>query len=64
MILFFTQSILLSVALGYPDDDFPANKVWSEREPIDVIFFGWGLISIRESDECDSLYTLFYPIIY
>jgi len=31
-----SQNILLSIALGYPDDDFPANKVWSERDPIDV----------------------------
>jgi len=31
-----SQNILLSVALGYPDHDFPANKVWSERDPIDI----------------------------
>ncbi|MBW2329051.1 MAG: nitroreductase family protein, partial [Deltaproteobacteria bacterium] len=31
-----SQNILLSIALGYPDDDFPANKVWSERDSIDI----------------------------
>lgn len=31
-----SQHLLLSIALGYPDDDFPANRVRSERDPIDV----------------------------
>jgi len=31
-----SQNILLSIALGYPDNDFPANQVWSERDPIDI----------------------------
>ena len=31
-----SQHLLLSIALGYPDNDFPANNVWSERDPIDV----------------------------
>jgi len=31
-----SQNILLSIALGYPDNDFPANNVWSKREPIDI----------------------------
>jgi nitroreductase len=31
-----SKYILLSIALGYPDEDFPANRVWSERDPIDV----------------------------
>ena len=31
-----SQHLLLSIALGYPDTDFPANKVWAERDPIDV----------------------------
>ena len=31
-----SQRLLLSVALGYTDDDCPANDVWSERDPIGV----------------------------
>lgn len=31
-----SQHLLLSIALGYPDNDFPANNVKSERDPIDV----------------------------
>lgn len=31
-----SQHLLLSIALGYPDNDFPANNVWSERDPIDI----------------------------
>jgi len=31
-----SQHLLLSIALGYPDTDFPANKVWAERDPIEV----------------------------
>ncbi|MEE8399893.1 MAG: nitroreductase family protein, partial [Desulfobacterales bacterium] len=31
-----SQHLLLSLALGYADNDFPANNVWSERDPIDV----------------------------
>lgn len=29
------HNILLALAMGYPDDDFPANKVQSERVPLD-----------------------------
>ena len=31
-----SKNLLLSIALGYPDNDFPANNVWSERDPIDI----------------------------
>jgi nitroreductase len=31
-----SQNLLLSIALGYPDYDFPANNVRSKRDPIDV----------------------------
>jgi len=31
-----SQNLLLAIALGYPDDGFPANEVRSERDPIDV----------------------------
>jgi len=31
-----SKELLLGLALGYPDGDFPANKVQSEREPLDV----------------------------
>jgi nitroreductase len=29
-----SQHLLLSIALGYPNNDFPANKVRAERDPI------------------------------
>lgn len=31
-----SQNLLLSIALGYPDRDFPANNVKSKRDPIDI----------------------------
>lgn len=31
-----SKHLLLSIALGYPDSTFPANNVWSERDPIDA----------------------------
>jgi nitroreductase len=31
-----SENLLLSIALGYPDDNFPANNVKSARDPIDV----------------------------
>lgn len=37
------QVIMISIAMGYPDDDFPANNVVSERKPVDeaVRFVGF-----------------------
>ena len=32
-----SKRIIISITIGYPDWDFPANKVQSEREPIDTI---------------------------
>jgi len=32
-----SKRIVISIAIGYPDWDFPANKVKSDREPIDTI---------------------------
>ena len=32
-----SKRIVISIAIGYPDWDFPANKVESPREPIDSI---------------------------
>jgi nitroreductase len=32
-----SKRIVISIAIGYPDWDFPANKVESAREPIDTI---------------------------
>jgi nitroreductase len=32
-----SKRIVISIAIGYPDWDFPANKVQSAREPIDTI---------------------------
>lgn len=37
-----SQNILLSIALGYPDYDFPANKVWAERDSIEINTFWVG----------------------
>lgn len=31
------QVIFTSVAMGYPDEDFPANQVRSTREPVDAV---------------------------
>jgi hypothetical protein len=33
-----------SIALGWPDEDFPANAVVSERKPVDqaAVFVGFG----------------------
>jgi len=38
------QVIMKSIALGWPDDDFPANAVVSERKPLEeaVVFVGFG----------------------
>jgi hypothetical protein len=38
------QVIMKSIALGWPDDDFPANAVVSERKPVDqaAVFVGFG----------------------
>ena len=32
-----SKRLMIAVALGYPDPDFPANQVKSEREPVDSI---------------------------
>jgi nitroreductase len=31
------KRLMIAVALGYPDPDFPANQIESEREPVDNI---------------------------
>lgn len=31
------KKIIISIAIGYPDEDFPANKLISRREPVDNI---------------------------
>ncbi|MGD8831237.1 MAG: nitroreductase [Pseudomonadales bacterium] len=38
------QVIMICVAMGFPDDDFPANQVVSKRKPVDeaVVFVGFG----------------------
>jgi hypothetical protein len=35
---------MICVAMGFPDDDFPANQVVSKRKPVDeaVVFVGFG----------------------
>ncbi|MDA3896344.1 MAG: nitroreductase [Desulfobacteraceae bacterium] len=32
-----TKRLMIAIALGYPDENFPANKVTSKREPVDQI---------------------------
>jgi len=34
--------IVISIAIGYPDWDFPANKLESEREPLENIISWCG----------------------
>ena len=38
------EVIMTAIAMGYPDDDFAANEVKSDREPVDsfVRFYGFG----------------------
>jgi len=35
-----SNEILISIAIGYPDWDFPANKLETEREPLEK-FVTW-----------------------
>jgi len=37
------KDLIISIAIGYPDWDFPANKVYSEREPIENITTWCGI---------------------
>jgi nitroreductase len=37
-----SKQIIISIAIGYPDWDFPANKVESEREPVESITIWCG----------------------
>ncbi len=39
-----TKKVAIAVAVGYPDPDFPANRVKSERAPVEEIttWVGWG----------------------
>jgi hypothetical protein len=32
-----SKRIVISIAIGYPDEDFPANNVVSTREAVDTI---------------------------
>lgn len=32
-----SKRIIISIAIGYPDEDFPANKVVSNRDPVDTL---------------------------
>jgi nitroreductase len=32
-----SQQLVIGIAIGYPDEDFPANRLVSRREPIDSI---------------------------
>jgi hypothetical protein len=37
------QVIMICIAIGYPDDEFPANAVVSQRKSVDeaVVFVGF-----------------------
>jgi nitroreductase len=37
-----SKRIVIAIAIGYPDWDFPANKVESEREPINSLTAWFG----------------------
>jgi len=39
-----SKRIVISIAIGYPDWDFPANALKTEREPVEgfVTWCGWG----------------------
>ncbi|MGD0275115.1 MAG: nitroreductase [Syntrophales bacterium] len=36
------KRIIVAVAIGYPDDDFPANRLLSHRDPVDDITSWYG----------------------
>ena len=38
-----SKQMIICLTIGYPDEDFPANKVESEREPIDNITTWCGI---------------------
>ncbi|MAF53101.1 MAG: nitroreductase [Chloroflexi bacterium] len=38
-----TKRLSINLAIGYPDWDFPANKVQSEREPLEITTTWFGL---------------------
>ncbi len=38
-----SQKIAIGIAIGYPDWDFPANKLESAREPLDNLATWWGV---------------------
>jgi hypothetical protein len=37
MLAFHDQVIMICVAMGYPDDNFPANRVVSQRRRVDEV---------------------------
>lgn len=37
-----SRRIIVCISVGYPDWDFPANKIYSEREPLENITFWRG----------------------
>lgn len=37
-----SKRIVISIAIGYPDWDFPANKVEAKREPVENFVTWWG----------------------
>ena len=38
-----SKKIVIAIAIGYPDWDFPANAVETEREPVEAITTWIGL---------------------
>ena len=38
-----SKMVVICLTIGYPDGDFPANKVYSEREPVDKITTWYGI---------------------
>jgi hypothetical protein len=38
-----SKLIVIALTIGYPDWDFPANKIHSEREPVENIASWYGV---------------------
>lgn len=45
------KSIMMSIALGYPDGEFPANKLKSRREPVESLSTWHGFAGLRPGTE-------------
>jgi len=44
-----SRRIIVCISIGYPDWDFPANKIYSEREPLESIAIWHGFEKVEKS---------------